>query len=130
MALQNWKALFLESLRQSPNVSRACRVGDVSRVHAYETRAADPEFAAAWDEILAGSVDDVEEAAFVRARTESDTLAIFLLKCHRPEVYARPQQVQVGAMPTPHAIPDVDPREAQADQHAAMASDPRPDAPP
>lgn len=102
MALQNWKSAFLDALRASPNVARAARCADVDRAHAYETRKVDPAFASAWDDVLAAAVDDVEEAAFKRARIESDTLAIFLLKCHRPEVYrdrpessAGPQVIRV-----------------------------------
>lgn len=116
MPLKSWKQVFLAALAESPNVSRAARAADVDRSHAYECRESDPAFARAWDDAIRSSVDDVEEAAFARARMESDTLAIFLLKCHRPEVYNRPQQVQLsGPAPTPHAIPDADPRELAGD---------------
>lgn len=65
----------------------------------------DPDFAAAWDEALASSLDDAEGELYRRAvkgtlkpvyqggakvgsiREYSDTLLIFLLKSHKPSVY-------------------------------------------
>lgn len=85
--LVNWKSLFLGELRLSPNVSRAARAAGVSRQHVYMLRTQDPDFATAWDHALAESIDDLEGAAYDRAKLDSDTLAIFLLKCHRREVY-------------------------------------------
>lgn len=82
-----WQAIFLERLAASPNVSAACRAAKVSRKHAYATRKADPEFAEAWADAHAESIDELEEIAYVRAKLESDTLTIFLLKSHRPDVY-------------------------------------------
>jgi hypothetical protein len=85
--LVHWKPVFLEALRNSPNVKAACRAADIARSLAYREKAADPAFGEAWDDAIADAVDDLEEAAFHRARTESDTLAIFLLKSHRRDVY-------------------------------------------
>lgn len=84
---RDWRALFLEALRRSPSVSTAARMAQISRQHVYKARAADAEFAAAWDDALEQAVDDLVAAAWKRARGKSDVLAIFLLKAHRPEVY-------------------------------------------
>jgi len=91
-----WKDAFLKALETSPNVRRAARLVGIGRQTAYDEKAADPAFARSWDEAIQGAVDDVEEAAFNRAGLESDTLAIFLLKCHRPEVYAEKRPGNTG----------------------------------
>jgi hypothetical protein len=100
-----WAAAFLRALAAVPNVSNAARAANVSRRMAYKHRESDPEFAAAWDEALETSVDELVGECYRRAvegtekpvfhkgkvcghiREYSDTLAIFLLKCHRPKVY-------------------------------------------
>lgn len=84
-----WQPIFLDALREEPNVSRACRIAGISRRYAHMVRHEDPEFAAAWDEAVDASLDALEAAAFRRAHETSDTLAIFLLKCHRPERYGQ-----------------------------------------
>lgn len=111
MPLDRWKELFIAELHVSPNVSRACRAVGVSRQAAYVARSQDPEFESQWLDAMAASVDELEEIAFQRAKLESDTLAIFLLKCHRPEVYNRPaeQKVTVTNLEvdiTPPALPE------------------------
>lgn len=96
---------FLETLRRTGNVSRACRAGSVGRRTAYEWREADVAFAAAWEEAVEEGLDGLEEEARRRAvtgtlkpiyqggekvgtmRVYSDTLLIFLLKGGRPEKY-------------------------------------------
>jgi hypothetical protein len=78
---------FLASLTASPNVSAACRAAEVPRRTAYNYRDADPDFAAAWDDAIEGATDALVGEAYKRAFDGSDTLAIFLLKCHRPAVY-------------------------------------------
>ena len=101
----DWMAFFLWALSENPNLSRACEVANVSRMTAYRFRKTNPEFAAAWDDALAQSTDALVGEAFRRAkegvlkpvfqggkqvgavREYSDVLTIFLLKCHRPEVY-------------------------------------------
>lgn len=91
----DWRDDFLESLRRSPNVSRASKAAGVDRKTAYNARAAQDQFRADWEDAIANSVDRLEAAAFRRATKVSDTLAIFLLKCHRPEVYNRPTEQKV-----------------------------------
>ncbi len=66
---------------------RACQAAGVSRAHVYQLRKVNPEFAAAWDTALEDAVERLEFAVRQRALTTSDTLAIFLLKAHRPTMY-------------------------------------------
>lgn len=95
----------MQKLSKSPNVSAAARAAKVSRQWAYQMREEDPDFAAAWDEALQISLDDAEGELYRRAvkgtlkpvfqggekvgsvREYSDTLLIFLLKAHKPDVY-------------------------------------------
>jgi len=99
------KALFLETLMESGNVSASAKVADVDRHACYYHRADDPLFAAAWDEAMDISVDSLESEARRRGvqgvekpvyqggkevgviREFSDTLLIFLLKGARPDKY-------------------------------------------
>lgn len=102
---EHWTPAFLAALSQSPNVSAACRAAGIARSAAYELRAADPEFASAWQDAIDQSTDllvgemyrravhGTEKPVFYlgaecgRVREYSDTLAMFLAKSHRPEVY-------------------------------------------
>lgn len=106
-----WVKAFLSVLRDTGNVRAACQDVGIARSTVYEYRAADPGFAAAWDEALQDAADLLEQEARRRAyegvekpvfgslgqgqgsgeigrvREYSDTLMIFLLKGARPEVY-------------------------------------------
>lgn len=100
-----WRAAFLAELAASGNVSASATAADVSRRFVYEQRAADLDFAAAWDDALEQGADSMEAEARRRAvdgweepvwyqgedvgtvRKFSDTLLIFLLKGARPEKY-------------------------------------------
>lgn len=93
------KEEFLSYLREMPNVSRACRLVGLSRTAMYFEREEDPEFAAAWEEALREGVEALEEAAWIRAQSVSDTLAIFLLKAHAPEKYLERRDVTSGGKP-------------------------------
>lgn len=104
MALE-WVSTFLTALSFSPNVSAAARAAGVTRQAAYLHRQADPEFAAAWDDAVDQSTDELVGEMYRRAKDGvrepvffmgdvcghkqkySDTLAIFLAKAHRPDVY-------------------------------------------
>lgn len=81
------QAIFLETLRRSPNVAAAARRARVGRATAYRHRASDPAFGAAWTDTLEAAVDDLVGSVWERAKAGSDVLAVFLLKCHRPAVY-------------------------------------------
>lgn len=105
---------FLEVLRQTGNISKACEVISLSRRTAYNWRAQDAEFAELWDDAIEAGYDLLEQEARRRAyrglvkkkfgkdgdpvidpatgqqyyeREYSDTLLIFLLKGGRPEKY-------------------------------------------
>jgi hypothetical protein len=99
------RELFLAQLRKEPNITRAAHAAGYTRQYAYQLREADPDFAEAWKEALEESVDLAESEMHRRAfkgtvkpvfhqgercggiREYSDTLAIFLMKAHRPEKY-------------------------------------------
>lgn len=104
-----WEDAFLANLRNSANVRAACTAAQIDRTTAYKRRQSHKTFAAKWDEALDEAMDVLEAAMWKRAIhgttrhrpifhqgekvgeeviTEySDTLAIFLAKAHRPEVY-------------------------------------------
>jgi hypothetical protein len=97
---ESWQAKFLKAMEKRPIVARACKVANVSRQTAYVYREQDPEFAAAWDEAKQNGIDALEEIAWERAETVSDTLMIFILKGQRPEVYGDQARISfnVGRM--------------------------------
>lgn len=96
---------FIEALRESASVTKACEMVAIGRRTAYDWRLADPVFAQKWDETLADAVEDLEAEARRRAivgiekgvwhqgklvGTElqySDTMLIFLLKAAKPDRY-------------------------------------------
>lgn len=123
--LVNWKPVFLAALQETPNVSRAARAAGISRQNAYLAKDQDAEFAAQWTEAIETSMDDLEEAAYTRAKLESDTLAIFFLKCRRRDVYGDKVQIEHRAV-TPHAIPEDDPRYADDDSAGSVEGDQHP----
>lgn len=99
------KELFLAALRKAPHITAAAKAAGWNRSWAYRLRERDSEFAAAWDDALEEALDLCEEELHRRAfkgtlkpvfqggeqvgsiREYSDTLAIFLMKAHRPEKY-------------------------------------------
>ena len=101
------KALFIERLRESANVSRSAREAGLSSSTVYGHRTRNAGFARDWDAALAEALDEVESELIERARrgvekpvyfrgevvgsvrSYSDTLAMFILKAKRPEVYDR-----------------------------------------
>lgn len=83
----DWTKAFLASLRKTGNVSQSARNAKIERRTVYKRREADPEFKAAWDEVIEEAMDALEEVALRRAKKGSDTLLIFLLKSRRPEIY-------------------------------------------
>ena len=116
-----WVAKFLARLAEGPNVAAACKAGGIARSTAYRYRKNHPDFAEAWDETLEDATDLLAEECWKRAvyGTDgsikySDTLAIFLLKKHRPAVYDDKPSVHVHSDATPDSI-------AQAIKSAADA---------
>lgn len=105
MLNREWKDQFLRSLALSPNVTAAAAAAGVSRQAAYQARDDDPEFSANWRDALDRSTDALVGEMYRRAvegvrkpvyqggvlvghvQEYSDTLAIFLAKCHRRDIY-------------------------------------------
>lgn len=106
-----WRPRFLSALAESCNVTYAAREARVNRNTAYEHRDKDGDFAAAWDDAMEQGVEALEFEARRRAlhgveepvvylgkviytvKKYSDTLTIFLLKAHRPDVYRERQTI-------------------------------------
>jgi len=101
------RAIFINVLRNTANVSRAALEAGMASTTAYRQRANHPGFARAWDAAITAALDDLEEALLHRAlhgverpvlhggkrvdtvTTYSDALGMFILKTRRPEIYAR-----------------------------------------
>jgi hypothetical protein len=84
---KSWHEAFLRSLAAMPNVRLAARSAGVSRQDAYKHREMFADFAERWDEAKEAAVDSLELKAWTRASKASDTLTIFMLKAHRPQLY-------------------------------------------
>ena len=95
------KERFLQNLANTCNVSRSCRMAGVDRSDMYKLRKSDPYFAEAWSKALEMGIEALEDEMHRRAfegelitnqhgpyRKYSDTLAIFLMKAHKPEKYS------------------------------------------
>lgn len=100
-----WKKAFIAALREWGVVRYACEQAGIDRTTAYKAREEDPDFALQWKQALDDAIDEIEREAIRRARegvertvffkdqqigTErsySDSLTMFLLRSHRPEVY-------------------------------------------
>lgn len=88
---RDWRWKFLDALVKTSSVSAACLAVKVSRVKAYNHRNRFPKFREKWDEALEVSTEMLEAEIYARAYDRADpssaTLAIFLLKAHKPEKY-------------------------------------------
>jgi hypothetical protein len=105
---------FTAVLSETCNVGKACKAIDITRMTAYNWRAADEVFAAAWDKALVVGVTALEDEAHRRAfegsdepvfhqgapcgsiTKYSDTLSIFLLKAHAPEKYRENSHLKIS----------------------------------
>lgn len=105
------KDVFLDTLRETCNVTLAAQAAGVSSSCAYRHRKEDVLFAERWDEALAEGIDLLEHKAHERAfngvlepvfwqgaevgyvKKYSDALTMFLLKAHRPDKYRERSQV-------------------------------------
>lgn len=102
-----WRPAFIETLRNTANVRYACQKAGIDRKTAYKHRDSAPEFAAQWEEALEDAIDTLEAVAQDRARKNSDTLLIFLLKAHRPDKY-RENTRSLNINLTPEQIEQMD----------------------
>jgi hypothetical protein len=100
-----WPAKFIEALAKTCNVARAARLAKVGRRTVYDRRAANPEFAAQWDESIKiggealefearrRAIEGVKEPRYYKGKVcghvkrYSDLLLIVLLNAHFPEKY-------------------------------------------
>lgn len=89
----SWHDAFLRAIAVFPNVRLAARQCGITRQDAYKHRDLFPDFAAAWDEAKEQGIDALELKLFSRANKSSDTLGIFFLKSHRPEIYRERHEV-------------------------------------
>ncbi len=105
------KESFLETLRRSCNVTASCEIAGLARETAYHWRRVDPTFSSAWDEALGQGLDALEDEIMCRAkdgvvepvfyqgqvvgetRRYSDTLAMFILKSKRREVWGKKKEI-------------------------------------
>lgn len=92
---ESWRPKFLAALAESCNVTYSATVAGIDRHTAYDHRNKDEAFRALWDDAIEQGVDGLELAARRRAMESSDTLAIFLLKAHRPERYRENQSIDI-----------------------------------
>lgn len=99
------KARFIETLRRTGNVSAAAKEIGVPPARIYAKRQRDQSFKEDWDAAIEGALDDLEEEVRRRAlegiekpvyyagkkcgsiTSFNDTLAMFLLKAKRPQVF-------------------------------------------
>ncbi len=95
----DWREVFLVSLGETGNVSRAAKDANVTRQVAYQQRENDPEFAKQWDDAKQRGLETLADVANERARNGSDTLLIFLLKAHDPKRYRENIDVTSGDAP-------------------------------
>lgn len=82
-----WQERFLEALKNSGNIRASAERASITRYYVYEYRNKHPEFKEAMEQAMQDAIDVLQAVAWQRARDLSDTLLIFLLKSHRPEVY-------------------------------------------
>jgi len=98
-----WEDRFLTLLESTFSVAAAAAGAGIDRTTAYKRRDINPEFGKRWEIALSNAIDGLEEAAYRRAREMSDTLAIFLLKTRRPDLYRDRQDVTTTTMAVNYA---------------------------
>jgi len=110
------REIFLSTLAESCNVSQACRAAGIGRTMAYQWRADDPAFDAAWKVAEQEAADRLRAEAWRRGvegvdkpityqgritdtyKEHSDRMLEILLKGHCPE-YRDKQQIDHGVTP-------------------------------
>ena len=79
------KIQFLDTLRDTFNVSKSASAISRHRSSLYKLRQSDKDFAAAWDEVIEECLDELEEVVYQRALEGKQALyPIFVLKHRRP----------------------------------------------
>lgn len=100
------KKLFLDTIRETANVTAGAERAGIPRYQVYRARKQDKAFREAWDNAIQAAVDDLEAALRRRAlegvehpvfyggkecgrvRTYNDALGMFILRGRRPEVFS------------------------------------------
>jgi transposase-like protein len=78
---------FIAKLAEGASVASAARQVGMSRAEVYVWRKENPKLAEEWDQVVATSIDLLEDEARKRAMEVSDGMLKLLLKCLRPEVW-------------------------------------------
>jgi hypothetical protein len=82
-----WTTTFLDALRDTLAVTKACEAAGISRAAAYKYRGKTRWFARAWDEALQHGIDQLEQSAWEMARNGDRAMLMFLLRSLRPTTY-------------------------------------------
>ena len=77
MASEHWVQPFLEALRQTGNVSEACRRAGVSTTVVYNRRRTDADFDTAWAQADEDATDLLEAEAWRRAKDGVDEPVVY-----------------------------------------------------
>ena len=83
----DWQTRFLEFFGMSMNVVLSAKGAGVDRTTIYRERQRNSNFAAAYEDARQEAIERLEAEAYKRAQNVSDTLLIFLLKSHKPDIY-------------------------------------------
>jgi hypothetical protein len=75
----HWHHLFLDALREKPNVTHACKAAKVARRTAYDHRKSHKDFADAWDDALEEGRDLIELSMIEAADNGDQKAREFLL---------------------------------------------------
>jgi hypothetical protein len=84
---KQWKRVVLEGVAQGLTVKKACEVAGIHNTLVYRELKNDPEFRAAWTEMLDMSIVCLEAEAVRRAATTSDFLLWKILSARNKERY-------------------------------------------
>lgn len=101
--------LFLQCLKEIPNVSRACRLARVERHIVYTLKKNDESFSEQWESAINEGLEGLEESAWEVAKAGDRGMITFLLKAHRPEVYGDRYDITSGGKPLGPSVflPDI-----------------------
>jgi len=83
----DWQTKFIQIFGMSMNVVLSAKGAGVDRTTIYRERQRNPDFAAAYEDARQEAIERLEAEAYKRAQNVSDTLLIFLLKSHKPDIY-------------------------------------------
>ena len=94
--LTSKQALFLQGLRDTGIVLRACERADITRQLAYIWRSAYPEFKDKWDDALEDPIDRVEETLFNMAVSGNNVTATLSYLKHNRAKYREETRIIVA----------------------------------